>query len=319
MLLQILIRIGDSTFLMFKMKRESYMRYLFCYFVGNRPEEERVHFAVSTDGYHFEALHNNEPVIVQKLGKQCCRDPFVFRDEEGVFHIIATDMRCYDGWNSNHTMVVWDSDDLITWKNERIIDFTRFESTKNADRVWAPQVLFDRKKGEYMIYWTHNNADDDLDTITWFAYTKDFTTLTTEPAVLFRPKSGLCAVDADIVEKDGKYYLYQADGEKEGICYAVSDNASGPYHEPADNKVSVALVALEGNCMYPIDGTDTYVMIADQFRTGGYFMQETRDMIRFTKVDESRFALNHLNPRHGSVIQITDEEYDRLRIYYKSL
>lgn len=288
------------------------MKYLFCYFVGNRPEEESVHFAVSSDGYNFEALNENEPVIKQKLGKKCCRDPYIFRDESGVFHIIATDMRSDDGWNSNNSMIVWDSEDLITWKNERIIDFSAFESTKNADRVWAPEVIYDKNKGEYMIYWTHNNADDDLDTVTWHAYTRDFATLTTEPKVLFRPKSGMCAIDADIIEKDGGYYLYQADGEKEAICYAVSDKADGPYYEPDDNKVSVATVALEGNCIYRINGTDKYVMIADQFRNGGYFMQETTDMVHFEKVDKSSFSLDCLRPRHGSVMHITDEEYERL-------
>lgn len=293
------------------------MKYLFCYFVGNMPEEESVHFAVSSDGYNFEPLNKNEPVIKQKLVKKCCRDPFIFRDEKNIFHIIATDMRCHDGWNSNNSMVVWDSNDLLYWENERIIDFSRFESTKNADRVWAPEVISDNKKGEYMIYWTHNNSDDDLDTITWYAYTKDFATLTTEPKVLFRPKSGMCAIDADIIEKDGRYYLYQADGEKEAICYAVSDNADGPYHEPDNNKISVADVALEGNCIYQIHGTDKYVLIADQFRTGGYFMQETTDMIHFKKVDEASFSLNHLKPRHGSVLHITDAEYRRLIEYYK--
>jgi len=281
------------------------------------PEEETVHFAVSSDGYNFEALNKNEPVIKQTLGKKCCRDPFIFRDENSVFHIIATDMRSADGWSSNNSVVVWDSEDLINWKNERIIDFSKFESTKNADRVWAPEVIFDKKKGDYMIYWTHNNADDDLDTITWYAYTRDFATLTTEPKVLFRPKSGMCGIDADIIEKDGRYFLYQADGKKEAICYAVSDSADGPYYEPDDNKVSVATVALEGNCIYKIDGTDKYIMIADQFRNGGYFMQETSDMIHFRKVEESNFSLNHLSPRHGSMLHITDEEYERLISVYK--
>ncbi len=292
------------------------MKYLFCYFVGNRPEDERVHFAVSSDGYNFEALNENKAVIEQKLGKKCCRDPFIFRDNENIFHIIATDMRSEDGWCSNNSMVIWDSYDLITWENERIIDFSSFESTKNADRVWAPEVIFDKDKGEYMIYWTHNNSDDDLDTIIWYAYTKDFVTLTTQPKILFRPKSGMCAIDADIIEKDGKYYLYQADGEKEAICYAVSDKASGPYYEPDENIISVADVALEGNSMYKIYGTDKYVLIADQFRTGGYFMQETTDMINFIKVKEDKFSLNHLTPRHGSMLHITDEEYKNLITHY---
>ncbi len=290
--------------------------YLFCYFTGNSPEEESVHFALSKDGYNFAALNKNEPVISQTKGKTCCRDPYIFRDEEGKFHIIATDMRSNDGWANNNSMVIWDSEDLLLWKNERIIDFSRFRTTASANRVWAPEVIFDREKGEYMIYWTHNNADDDLDTVIWYAYTRDFITLTTEPEVLFRPKSGMCAIDADIIEKDGRYYLFEADGEKEAICYAVSDKLSGPYYEPEDNKISVADTALEGNCIYKITGTDKYVMIADKFRSGGYFMQESTDLIHFTKVEEDRFFLNHLRPRHGSMLHITDEEYGRLAEFY---
>lgn len=294
----------------------NFTKYLFCYFVGNRPEEERVHFAVSDDGYNFTALNDNEPVIIQTKGRKCCRDPYIFRDEDNKFHIIATDMRSDDGWANNNSMVVWDSDDLINWQNERIIDFSQFEETKNANRVWAPQVIFDKFRNEYMIYWTHNNADDDLDTISWYAYTKDFTTLTTKPAVLYKPESGMCAIDADITLLDGKYYLYTADGKKDGICYCVADKPDGPYFEPEDNKVSVADTALEGNCTYRILGTDKFVMIADQFKKGGYFMQETTDMIHFEKVDSEKISLDHLRPRHGSMLHITGEEYDRLTEHY---
>lgn len=291
-----------------------YSKYLFCYFTGNEPENESVHIAVSSDGYHFDALNNNEKVVTQTLGKKCCRDPFIFRDEDNKFHIIATDMRCYDGWCSNNSMIVWDSDDLIHWNNERLIDFSLFDETKNADRVWAPQVMFDKKRGEYMIYWSHNNTDDDLDTILWYAYTKDFKTLTTSPKILFKPKSGKSSIDGDIIEANNKYYLYEADGEKDAICVLVSDNLSGPYIENDDRKISVADTALEGNCIYKILGTDKYVLIADQFKKGGYFMQETTDLIHFKKVED--FAIDHLHARHGSMLHISDDEYNRLIEYY---
>lgn len=298
------------------MKNE-FSKYLFCYFVGNQPEEERVHFAVSDDGYKFTALNGNEPVIIQTKGKKCCRDPFIFRDEDNGFHIIATDMRSNDGWCNNNSMVIWDSDDLINWHNERILDFSQFEETKNANRVWAPQIIFDKFRNEYMIYWTHNNSDDELDTIIWYAYTKDFSTLTTAPKVLFKPKSGMCAIDADIIENNGKYYLFEADGKKEAICYCVADRPDGPYYEPDDNKISVADTALEGNCTYRILGTDKFVMIADQFKKGGYFMQETTDLIHFKKVDSDKISLDHLRPRHGSMLHITQKEFDRLKENYK--
>lgn len=287
-------------------------KYLFCYFTGNEPENETVHFAVSEDGYNFTALNNNEPVIKQNLGKKCCRDPYIFRGKDGVFHIIATDMRCYDGWANNNSMVVWDSVDLINWDNERIIDFSQFPETKSANRVWAPQVVYDKKKEEYMIYWSHNNADEGWHTIPWYAYTKDFITLTTNPAVLYSPKSNMAAIDGDIIEKNGIFYLFVADEEKDGICYATSQSPCGPYYEPDDNKISVANTALEGHCTYKILGTEKYVLIADQFRAGGYFMQESTDLIHFTKVDKHKHSLDHLNCRHGSVMHITDEEYLRL-------
>lgn len=287
-----------------------FTKYLFCYFVGNLPQEESVHFAISSDGYHFQALNNNEKVIHQRLGKKCCRDPYIFRDRENVFHIFATDMRCHDGWSSNNSMVVWDSRDLINWENERIIDFSQFEETKNADRVWAPQVIFDDKKGEYMIYWSHNNIDDELDTVIWYAYTKDFTTLTTKPQVLFRPKSNMSAIDADIIKSGDTYYMFEADGERDAICMLSSKNAAGPYDEENKIKVSVADTALEGNCIYKILETDKYVMIADQFKKGGYFMQQGTDLESFERVDD--FSIDHLRARHGSMMHITDSEYDRL-------
>lgn len=290
--------------------------YLFCYFTGNAPEQERVHFAVSEDGYNFRALNGNREVITQTLGKKCCRDPFIFRDNEGIFHIIATDMKSDEGWANNNSMVVWDSDDLTEWKNERIIDFTQFSSTRDAVRVWAPEVIFDKTRGEYMIYWTHLNRDSDLDTIPWYAYTKDFSSLTTEPQILYKPKSGLCAIDGDMLEKDGRYYLFVADGEKDGICCVVSDAASGPFEEPEDRKISLADTALEGNCMYFNEEAGKFILIADQFKSGGYFMQESEDIVHFTPVDKNLYSLDHLKPRHGSMLSISDEEYKRLVDFY---
>lgn len=289
-----------------------FTKYLFCYFTGNEPERERVHFAVSEDGFHFRALNGNCPVIIQTLGKKCCRDPYIFRDEQGKFHIIATDMKSNEGWSSNNSMVIWDSNDLINWENEHIIDFSLYEETKDADRVWAPQVIFDKNKHQYMIYWTHHNKSSKLDTVIWYAYTEDFHSLTTPPGLLFAPESGMCAIDADIIEKDGTFYLYEADGKKESICLCSADFPDGPYYESKNNKVTTGEIALEGNCMYKLLGTDKYIMIADKFKLGGYYMQITDDMIHFEEVPRNRFSLEHLTPRHGSMLHITDSEYERL-------
>lgn len=294
------------------MKNKEFSKYLFCYFTGNKPEEESVHFAVSEDGMHFTALNGNRQIITQTLGKKCCRDPFILRGENGLFYILATDMRCHDGWNSNNSMVIWESENLTEWKNERIIDFSEFPETKTADRVWAPEAIYDKARGEYMLYWSHHNADGKENTIIWYAYTKDFYTLSTAPSVLFKPASNMAGIDADIICRDGKYYMYYADECKHTICCVVSDRLSGPYIETENNTACCTDLRVEGNCIYKLFDKNIYIMIMDKFVDGGYFMQKTSDMFRFEKVDEKDFSLNHLHPRHGSMLAITDEEYNAL-------
>ncbi len=294
------------------MKNKEASKYLFCYFTGNKPEEERVHLAVSEDGLNFTALNGNHAVIEQHLGKKCCRDPYILRGENGLFYILATDMRCSDGWNSNNSIVIWESENLTDWKNERIIDFSVFPETKNADRVWAPEAVFDNERGEYMLYWSHHNKDGKEDTIIWYAYTTDFYTLSTPPSILFKPRSNMAGIDADIIIRDGKYYMYYADEYKHTICCVVSYKPSGPYSETDNNTACCTDLRVEGNCIYKLFGTDTYIMIMDKFVDGGYFMQKTTDMFHFEKVDEDEFSLNHLHPRHGSMLAITDEEYNHL-------
>jgi hypothetical protein len=56
-------------------------------------------------------------------------------------------------------------------------------------------------------------------------------------------------------------------------------------------------------------------MIMDMYCDNKYFMQETDDMMNFKPVEPERFSLE-FTPRHGSVITITDEEYDRLISHY---
>ena len=124
------------------------MKYLFSYFLGNEPDEERVCLALSEDGYHFKPLNGNKPVIVQTTGTKCCRDPFIIRDINGGFYMIATDMKSSDGWCSNHGVVSWHSDDLINWTDETAVDFHIYPETENADKIWAPEALYDKSRGE---------------------------------------------------------------------------------------------------------------------------------------------------------------------------
>lgn len=286
-----------------------YGKYIFCYFVGNGKNEERIHFAVSEDGYNFVPLNNNEPVITQTKGKKCVRDPFIFKGQNGFYYIIGTDMKCEEGWESNHALVTWKSKDLITWTDETIIDMREMGGEfKNTNRAWAPQAIWDEKENAYMIYWAHSTKEHNTAGM-YYAYSTDMKTIT-EPKPLYCRK--VQTIDGDIAynEKNGRYYLYFKHEEKQAIAFVTSDNLNGPY-EDKPVIVSLSDKGVEGSEIYRINGTDTWVMVMDEYSTDIFFMQQTEDFENFLPVKEEDYSMN-FNPRHGSICAITDEEYERL-------
>lgn len=289
-------------------------KYLFCYFTGNEPEKESINFALSEDGYHYKPLNGNKPFIFNEKGTKGIRDPFIFRAEDGSFYIIGTDMKSADGWNSNHALCVWHSEDLINYEQYDNIDMLSYD-LEGTCRAWAPEVFYDKEKGIYMIYWANCQHDEKTDswtnTLMWYAYTKDFKKLETQPQILYAPPCKKDAIDADIIENDGTYYMYYKDENEKYICYVYSDKLTGPYKEPENKNITAFKDHTEGCCMYKIFGSDKWVMIMDSYTKGRYVMQQTTDFVNFTAVEDSEYFLD-FSPRHGSVLNISEEEYDRL-------
>ncbi len=297
--------------------------YLFCYFVGNEVNEQQIHLAVSTDGYNFKALNNNEPIIDQKLGTGCVRDPYILKgqDENGkdCYFIIATDMNALEGWTSNHCLITWKSYDLVNWIDETVIDIRQFEGFEHTNRAWAPQAIWDEKAGMYMVYWATSTVENDV-AGHYYAYTKDFKSFETEPKILYGrwnetdPETGekrsIQCIDGDIIynEKDGYYYLYFKEDITQKIAYVKSKNLTGPYD--TDYTIcSLNWFGVEGSSMYRITGTDAWMMIMDEYGEGTFFAQMTRDFKTFRQVQRSTYSMNHLKPRHGSVVAISEAEY----------
>lgn len=284
-------------------------KYLFCHFVGNGEGQERIHFAVSEDGYNFKPINNNEPVIIQTKGKKCVRDPYIMKGQDGCYYIIGTDMKCDEGWTSNHALVTWKSADLVDWTDETIIDIRDFGGEyANTNRAWAPQAIWDENKGRYMVYWANSTAENDVAAM-YYAYTDDFKTMT-KPELLYE-RAGIQTIDGDITYLNGFYYLYFKHDEDQTIAYVKSKNLSGPY-EDMPVVVSLSPHGVEGSSMYRVNGTDSWVMIMDEYGTGNFFMQITEDMENFRAVDPEKYSFDGVRPRHGSVVAISDEEYERL-------
>ena len=106
--------------------------------------------------------------------------------------------------------------------------------------------------------------------------------------------------------------MYFKHDETQKIAYVKSENLTGPYDTEEPVIVSMSYWGVEGSSMYQITGTNQWVMIMDEYGEGHFFVQQTADMENFRKYRRKLTNFDHLSPRHGSVVAITDEEYIRL-------
>ena len=294
--------------------------YLFVYFTGNDPRDESVCYALSRDGLNFKALNDNAPVIDSKLISETggVRDPHILRSEDGKeFYMVVTDMTCRKGWDSNRGLTLLKSTDLINWTPSVINIQKRYPKGNNdLKRVWAPQTIYDKDAGKYMVYFSmqHGNGPD----IIYYVYANDdFTDFIGKPKPLFIPKNKLSCIDGDIVYKDGEYHLfYKTEGNGNGIKKAVTKKlTSGKWTESPDYKQQTEN-AVEGAGTFKMIDSDKYVLMYDVYMNGAYQFTESTDLDNF-KVIDSRVSMD-FHPRHGTVIPVTEEEYQRLERAFPS-
>lgn len=282
--------------------------YLFTYFTGNQGLEESIHFAISSDGYTYRALNNNQPVIssaaISSTGG--VRDPHILRGSDGkTFYMVVTDMVAAKGWDSNRAMVLLKSTDLINWTSSIVNIQKRFPAQENLLRVWAPQTIYDKEAGKYMIYWSMKHGTDP-DKIYWAYANKDFTDLETEPEQLFfSPSNGAC-IDGDIIYDQGKYHLFfKTEGEGLGIRVAVSDKLKEGY-VLRDGNVQQTKDPVEGAGVFKLNNGEGYILMYDVYTKGRYQFTKTKDLKHFKVVDHQ--VKMNFHPRHGTVLPITAQE-----------
>ena len=192
---------------------EKYVSYLFTYFTGNSPEQEQICYALSDDGYNYTPLNGGMPVIksdsIALTG--CVRDPHILRGEDGkTFYMVVTDMKSDLGWSSNRGMVLLKSTDLINWQHSTVNFPTKYtKKWRNVIRVWAPETIYDKEKGKYMVFYSLRTSDNrSFDRIYYSYVNDDFTDLEGEPIYMF--DNGAATIDGDIVfnDADGLYHLF---------------------------------------------------------------------------------------------------------------
>ena len=309
-------------------------KYLFAYFTGNSSDGQTVHLAVSEDGLHYTALRNNEPVIIPSKGTGAVRDPYLwYNEQDNYYYLICTDMDSVDNqwWDNCNGFIMWRSKDLVHWYDETYINIydmlQKFnQKVEIVHRAWAPQIMWDGSS--YVVYFSIDTDNvsypaDQLSIV--YLKTSDLMNLDAyyEYGGILYP--GYDVNDAEIVQHptNGKWYLfYKPENGNVKINMMVSDNATGPYTSADPNNsagldvFSTVNESLEGGNGF-FDHNGNFVLYADAYGHGSaYFYVATTpatgDFKNWTVYGESAHNINSLSPRHGSVVSISDEDYERL-------
>ncbi len=275
---------------------ETYSGYVMGYFkqaIG----EYGLNLCYSTDGLNWVNINDGKPVLYAQLGTKGIRDPYIYRKKDGTFVVLATDMLGTNWGDKNQYIHCWDSDDLITFKNERLL-----KVHSGNMHAWAPEVFYDYNRKIYGIYW----SGDTNYNRTYVNYTSDFVTIT-ENQVLFDP--GYDVIDSDIIQHNGTAYLFFKDERSTGKSIkAAKSSTLDPNSFSVFTSEFITSANTEGPITFKDNNSNTWYMYADLFANNGNFeCWKTTDLssTKWTKV--TNFSLP-TGVRHGSVVGVTQTE-----------
>jgi hypothetical protein len=280
--------------------------YIFSYFINNG--NDGLHYAWSDDGLTWRSLKHDSSFLQPTVSKdKLMRDPCIIRGADQQFHMVWT-----VSWNDRGIGYAF-SKDLVHWSEQQYIPV--MEKEDSARNCWAPEITYDAKNKQYMIYWATTikgkySADATVESgynhRIYYTITKDFKTYT--PTKLLYDK-GFNVIDATIVP-DGKSFLMFLKDEtpkpvaQKNIRIATSAELTGDYTEPS--KPITGNYWAEGPTATRIN--NTWIVYFDKYRDHKYGAVSSADGINWTDIsDKVSFPKG---TRHGTVFAITKKEFE---------
>lgn len=295
------------------------------------PTGEQVYFGLSEDGFHWEAVNGGKPVLTSSLGTKGCRDIEIVRKKEGGFVIIATDLCIVYRMDENHNvdwkdcnhngskyLSCWETEDLVHFSDQRLLFFGR----DDFGCLWAPEVFYNEKNGEYLIHWGSTVRESNYDHMSIYCCTtKDFRSFS-EPSLFFTKENEI--LDSHLVKCNDVYHLFYKNSNRPSVnLHATSDSLYGPYRN--DDAFQAYLESLPQPGAYEAPTTlcmpdGKWCMMLDFFgcekEKMGYvpFLSDSVGNASFRRADDA-FSFPY-GFKHGHAIEITDREYNALCAAY---
>ena len=274
--------------------------YLFTSFRGNG---DGLHLAWSADGLKWTALAGDRVFLRPQVGGKLMRDPCILQGPEGVFHMVWT-----SGWYER-VIGYASSRDLIHWSEQKAIPVMEHEPA--ARNCWAPELVFDPAKKQYVIFWattipgrfpgTDASGDNGLNHRMYYTTTGDFQTFA--PAKLFFDP-GFSVIDTTMVAAGGKYYLVFKDETlkpvKKHLRVAVGESPEGPFR---DLSAPFTPSWVEGPTVLRVG--DRYLVYYDMYAAKKYGVMQSRDLKQWEDVPDPLSLPD--GTRHGTAFAVSRE------------
>jgi len=240
----------------------------------------------------------------------------VVRGPDGNYHMVWT-----SGWNENNIGYA-STKDFITWSEQKEVPVMAHEPT--VRNSWAPEIAYDKKRGEFIIYWastipgrfaaTAGSSEDDYNHRMYYTTTKDFTAFS-PTALFFDP--GFSVIDATLLPAAGKIYLILKDETrhppKKYLQLAVGEDMRGPFTDISAPFTPEGLW-VEGPTAIKVG--DDVVVYYDAYTKRHYGGMRSRDLKTWEDVTEKMsfpFEGTPVRMRHGTVISVPMALIETLR------
>lgn len=304
---RILASLSGFLFYMIAAAQQADSVYLFSYFKNNG--KDGLHLAWSEDGLKWTALNKDQSLLQPVLSRDSLmRDPCIIRGADGVFHMVWT-----VSWNQRGIGYA-NSKDLIRWSEQQYIPVMHHEDS--ARNCWAPEITYDRRKKQYMIYWATTIAgkypadpkvENGYNHRMYYVVTKDFKSFSRTKLLYDK---GFNVIDASIVYDGNRYIMFLKDETRnptqKNIRIAVSKKLNRGYSTPS--------APITGN--YWAEGPtafregDKWIVYFDKYRDHRYGAIQSTDLVNWTEISESISLPAGI--RHGSILKISKSELQPL-------
>ncbi|GGZ42353.1 hypothetical protein GCM10007049_39290 [Echinicola pacifica] len=283
--------------------------YLFSYFMGNG--EDGLHLAYSEDGLKWKALNDNKSVLTPTAGgDKLMRDPCIIRGGDGKFHMVWT-----VSWNEKGLGYA-SSEDLIHWSEQQFIPVMAHEN--EARNTWAPEIIYEEKKDQYMIFWsstipgrypeTQDSLENAYNHRMYYTLTKDFKDFS-DTKLFYEP--GFNVIDGTIIKQGKEYIMFVKDETRtpaaKNIRVTKSKKLTKGY--PVAGKPITGDYWAEGPS--PLVVQDRCIVYFDKYTNHEMGAVASTDWINWEDIsDQISFPKG---TRHGTAFTISREEFQYLQ------